>query len=558
MDNINKYLTYLTKFIYYIFYSKQNKYGIDVIDINNIIIDDIKYPNNSNLSIPFNFKFIENVFTNLTFIYYDEQTKKYFYKKKLQNNLKCLIEIIILDKSDESQYNNIHYKQNLNRLASYILSDISFLNILLPIINFDLIDYPSNLLPDEINLDKNIHSSPKCNVHINVFEYYSSTKPFNLFLKRNYNKLTNTDWGYLLIQCIAALNTIKLRYKDFKHNYCNMNSIKVMKLKEPIKLIYMINNKKLTLITKYIVKISDFDYSYINENFSNIESKHNEYIIYDLFDLIKDLYKYLDSNKISNNYLTTLLNSIISKNFLDNNKYFISTLNDIIFKNKKLIQFITYNNMIDSDYEDINVRSNTDDNISANSEFVTEDEDEYDIDSMTNFIDINNNKEEIIDNDIERNEDDINFEENEDNTDLEDYTNNIRKLTNETSDSEDSLKSIPVTSGTKLIKKTKKSNSSAQKINKFKSLDFNLTLDDDIFDGNITLVNDAINNLTSINGGNPIANISDNDDIFDGNITLINEPINNLTSINGGSPIVNISDNDDIFDGNINLIQSNF
>jgi hypothetical protein len=317
-----------------------DKYRIEPIVISEIDIDNILKSEN------FDFK---NILSNLQF--YKKLDDKYIY---FSDNYEVNI----------SKYtgnrNLLSTKENVGLVFNYILSELVTLNkinnmepILLNLMNYSIKKKEIN---DKINLN-NFEDNDL--LLISIFERRNKTLTLSDFIKKN--KLSLSDYKLIFLKVLFILERLTNKYKNFRHNNLNLDSIRISFNKDP-KMIQIDDNTK--FMDKFILKFTNFEDAYADsiskKTLKNI-SKENPY--YDIHYFFSSFMNYCLTNKIDiDEKVKDFINQIVpekyrnyeNKKFKLDEEYYLSNETDFIIA-KDLIKNIFFDDIINNNIENMNL-----------------------------------------------------------------------------------------------------------------------------------------------------------------------------------------------------------
>ena len=334
-----------------------DKYRIEPIVISEIDIDNILKPDN------FDFK---NILDNLEF--YKKLNNKYIY---FSNNSEINYEVNISKYSGNR--NLLSTKENIGLVFHYVLSELNTLNkfnnnniegILINLMNFSVkkkeikkdFDNLNDLDDDDLLL-------------ISIFERRDKTITLSDFIKKN--KLTLNDYKIIFFKILFILDRLTDKYKNFRNNNLNLDSIRITNNRNPKKIKIKINNNNdndnnndnndIEFIDKFIIKFTNFENAYsdsitkkTSKNISKNISKENPY--YDIHCLFSSFMNFcLNNNIIIDDKISNFINQIIpekyrtyeNKKYKLDEEYYLSNQTEFISA-KDLIKNIFFNDIINN------------------------------------------------------------------------------------------------------------------------------------------------------------------------------------------------------------------
>lgn len=349
-------------------YSKNftNKVDIDInkIDMNNIILDDIKFSNKESSSYQ---SVLDEIYNGAKFklVSFDD-TNKTTILKRYSDTFSTVL--FITPYGNIKTIDKMTSSNNNDALFSYILSPLVLKkktrHILLPVLNIDT---------DIQQLSGLLKSYPQYEDYMKDIENEKYTNMFSVRVKENFFKgttlkeyLENKQCNIkpLLFQVIHTLAVIQDEFPGFRHNMLNFNSIFIYEKEKNIekytfnKKEYYVDNDGIdikftnfynSIIPKYFTKTSKIPFSdkYERNDYFDLHYFLNRLIHSDLFniDCNKETQDFLNKvipkkyrNKTNNFYLERFVEHIRPKDLLDD-EYFKE------YKEKKNIeQDISENN----------------------------------------------------------------------------------------------------------------------------------------------------------------------------------------------------------------------
>jgi hypothetical protein len=331
-----------------------DKYRIEPIVISEIDIDNILKPDN------FDFK---NILDNLEF--YKKLNNKYIY---FSNNSEINYEVNISKYSGNK--NLLSTKENIGLVFHYVLSELITLNklnniegILINLMNFSVKKKEiKNIIKDFKDFDDFDDFDDDDLLLISIFERRDKTITLSDFIKKN--KLTLNDYKIIFFKILFILERLTDKYKNFRHNNLNLESIRITNNRNPKKIkINNINNddnNDIEFIDKFIIKFTNFENAYsdsITKKTSKNISKENPY--YDIHCLFSSFMNFcLNNNIILDDKITKFIDKIIPEKYRtyennENNKYkldeeyYLSNQTEFISA-KHLIKNIFFNDIINN------------------------------------------------------------------------------------------------------------------------------------------------------------------------------------------------------------------
>ena len=333
-----------------------DKYRIEPIVISEIDIDNILKPDN------FDFK---NILDNLEF--YKKLDNKYIY---FSNNSDINYEVNISKYSGNK--NLLSTKENIGLVFHYVLSELITLNklnntegILINLMNFSVKKKEiKNIIKDFGDIDDDDL------LLISIFERRDKTITLSDFIKKN--KLTLDDYKIIFFKILFILEKLTDKYKNFRHNNLNLDSIRITNNINPKKIKIKINNDNnhsndsndsndsnynIEFIDKFIIKFTNFENAYsdsITKKTSKNISKENPY--YDIHYFFSSFMNFcLNNNIIVDDKISKFIDQIIpekyrtyeNKKYKLDEEYYLSNQTEFISA-KDLIKNIFFNDIINN------------------------------------------------------------------------------------------------------------------------------------------------------------------------------------------------------------------
>lgn len=331
-ENNNEYdhIDFRINILYDAVYSNSpSQYIFNPIVKSAIKLDDIKVPDE------FDYKHIFD--TEFEFI--NKYNNKLHYKRNSETSHSCTI-----------AFGRYHGMGNVNDLGRgelynpavhYLLSELvineKFRHILLPIMFFDItLGELKNIKPeihDAIINDPTLNNNAIDQSKIQVFatEHYFKMQSLREYVKENYENMNITHWKVIIFQVFYTLYKISERLQKFRHNWLNLDSIRVYLKQEGGKTQYKMGQTLFEIPNVGIeIKITDFTFSTTSDYIRNKDTRliqENPY--YDVHYFISHIYLYLmkEYGSVPEN-LMKFISEMIPSRFLPNTDEQFDGLNE--------------------------------------------------------------------------------------------------------------------------------------------------------------------------------------------------------------------------------------
>lgn len=307
MSDINVYdnIDYLLNIYYDLVYraKPEKNYIFEPITRKNIELIDLKKPKDFDYS---------NIFdADLKYIgYYNE---RYHFKRKSNIGFPCQMSFGYYQTVNTSDMNRgVLYNMAIMYIVSEIVINEKFKHSVLPIMLFDIYQ-KDNKIPDFSQYNKEIknpHYKDNADnmMYCLITEHYFDMLTLNEYLFSNFDKMTILDWKILFFQVLYSLYKLTERLDNFRHNWLNLNAIRIYTKNKnindiaddsSINNVYKIGSVKFDVPNgNFDIKITDYDYATTNDYIQNIsigKPKQNDY--YDVHYFFNSLYLWEQDNK---------------------------------------------------------------------------------------------------------------------------------------------------------------------------------------------------------------------------------------------------------------------
>lgn len=287
-DNIDFCLNILYDFVY----NKRQCYTLKHSQKDNIVVNDIKKPNNFDSTHIFkdsNIKFVSKINDKLVF--------KRYSKTSYPSTI-----VIGGYSGDNVNINSMTRGELIDMKMHYILSEISMDDKLkftmLPVMNFDTdLDKfdktTKDIIKNELNSDK---------LYVQIFEHYFKLQTLREFLDENVKQLDTNMYQNIFFQVLYALMKITNKYPSFRHNHLDLDSIWLYRKKTDGKSIDIKIGDSLYKLPNsgFEVKLTNFNSSYIKKIAENHDTKlTGELPYYDIHYFFQSLLNYINDKKLS-------------------------------------------------------------------------------------------------------------------------------------------------------------------------------------------------------------------------------------------------------------------
>jgi hypothetical protein len=268
----------------YVYSNKMNtNIKVDKVDMDNIVIDDIKIKKNN--SDEYNDLITELFMGKFKELNYDKKNKTLVLKRYSDN---LPISLFVTPYIETDNIKSLQEHNNNDALFSYLLSSLVLNNqtkhILLPIINVDVDFQQFNDVLKNYNAYDDFLNGINENTTSSIFSIRVKENFFKSMRLTDYLSSNECDLKKLLFQVIHTLAIVQEEYKGFRHNDMNANNILVYLKKGYRKYDeYSFKGKKYFVPkNKFSIKINNFSYSsipgyYENSNIIPFYNKENEY-----------------------------------------------------------------------------------------------------------------------------------------------------------------------------------------------------------------------------------------------------------------------------------------
>lgn len=293
----------------------QNCYNFEPLVKSNIKISDIKQSPDYDYSEIFNAEMKYIGFYN----------KRLHFKRISKTSYPCTVSIGAY--SNYLPINNLGIKELINPSMSYLLSDNlsePYKMILAPIMFFDIKEIKEN---DFNKIPKEISQKIKENLknidglyYVFITEHYFKMQTLREYLKENAQKMEQLHWKSLFFQIFYILHKLQSKFKGFRHNNLNLDSIKLYKLEEKGEFKMTIGDVNFKVPNMgFEVRITDFDHSYTEDYITGVRYFRQEKIsdnpYYDIHYILNLVYLYLKENNINMDNLMPLIDDLLIDSF---------------------------------------------------------------------------------------------------------------------------------------------------------------------------------------------------------------------------------------------------
>lgn len=217
------------------------------------------------------------------------------------------------------------YNPAMHYLLSELVINEKFKHILLPLMFFDTtLGEMKKIVPD---IHEKIVNDPTMNqnaidqskIHVFITEHYFKMQSLREYIKDNFDKMTINHWKVIIFQVIYALYKISERLQKFRHNWLNLDSIRMYLKPEGGTVQYKMGQTIFEVPNMgFEIKISDFSFSSTSDHVRNKDTRliqENPY--YDIHYFISSIYLYLtkEHGSVPEN-LMKFISDIIPSRFL--------------------------------------------------------------------------------------------------------------------------------------------------------------------------------------------------------------------------------------------------
>lgn len=213
---------------------------------------------------------------------------------------------------DSEDVNNMHNGIFVDSLVKYLFSEIVLFedvpHIILPIKNFDA------SLEKLVQVNPIFKESLKDGLYsVQLTEQFNNTTSLTKYITKNYKDLTLTDWKFLIVQILYALQKIREKYPKFRHNDLSTMSVAMQPLKKYVTRNYVFPTCTLELHDmKFIAKLWNFDTCHFSDKFTNENAAKTEDNPYeDIHCIISSICKLLKKLSFDNQLVYEFFYSIV-------------------------------------------------------------------------------------------------------------------------------------------------------------------------------------------------------------------------------------------------------